>query len=161
MKFHTADLCDAHGDLLQVAQSGLRDFGGQIRFWGAVHTIRTYEDNSFVRRALESDGKGKILIVDGGGSKNCALLGDNLAELAKDNRWSGVVIHGCVRDSAALTKVRVGIKALDVHPRKSVKREFGEENVPVTFCGVTFRPGDYVYADEDGLLVAPEELPLP
>lgn len=149
----TADLSDDHPDALPLAPI-LRDFGGRLRFSGPVRTLRLFEDNSLVRTALEEPGDGGVLVVDGGGSLRCALLGDRLAELAVQNRWSGLVIHGCVRDTAALARLDLGVKALAAHPRKSVKRGAGERDVPVTFGDVTFRPGSWVYADRDGVLVS-------
>lgn len=153
----TADLSDEHPDTIALAPI-LRDFGGRRRFSGPVRTVELYEDNSLVRAALEEPGGGAVLVVDGGGSLRCALLGDRLGELAVANGWSGVVVHGCVRDIAALARLDLGVKALAAHPRKSVKRGGGKRDVPVTFGGVTFAPGCFVYADEDGVLAS--ESPL-
>jgi regulator of ribonuclease activity A len=121
-------------------------------------TVKVFEDNSLVRSALEESGEGRILVVDGGGSMRCALLGDQLAELAEENDWAGVIVNGCIRDSAAIAEIPIGVKAIGVHPLKSVKRGVGERDIPVRFAGVTFLPGHYIYADEDGLLVSEKPL---
>lgn len=158
MALATADLWDEHGDELEVVAPILRDFGGKPAFAGPISTVKCHEDNVLVRRALEEDGAGRVLVVDGGGSRRCALLGDRLAALARDHGWAGVVIWGCLRDSREVGETAVGVKALGTNPRKSVKKGEGERDVPVTFGGVTFRPGHWLYADEDGILVAPRRL---
>ena len=158
MEFKTADLCDQFSAELQVAEPGLRDFGGLIAFHGPVITLKVFEDNSMVRVALEQPGEGRVLVVDGGGSVRCALLGDRLADLALRNGWSGIVVNGCIRDSAAIAKIGIGVKALALNPLKSAKRGLGEHDVPVRFAGVYFMSGEYVYADEDGLLVSKKPL---
>ena len=119
-----------------------------------------FENNPLVRKALEEQGRGRVLVVDGGGSKRCALLGDNIAAMAVENGWSGIIIHGCLRDSDDISKMALGVKALATHPLKSSKRDAGLRDVPVSFAGVNFKPGDWVYADKDGVLVAGEELKL-
>ena len=161
--FHTADLLDQHEDAaragrVRVVEPMFRAFGGRPRFHGAIATLKVFEDNSLVRTALEEAGKGRVLVVDGGGSMRCALLGDQLAELAEENDWAGVVVNGCIRDSAAIGELGVGVKALGVHPLKSVKRGVGERDIPVRFAGVNFIPGHYLYADEDGLIVSEKPL---
>ena len=157
MDFATADLSDAFPEVA-IAEPVFRDFGGQRSFHGVVSTILTFEDNSLVRAALSEPGDGRVLIVDGGASTRCALLGDLLAALGSEHGWSGTVVNGCVRDSAVLAGIPFGIKALATCPRKSVKLGRGERDVPVTFAGVTFSPGHHVYADADGVLVSAEEL---
>ncbi len=154
----TTDLSDNHAEKVRVAESVFRDFGGNIRFHGKIHTLKVFEDNSLVRKALEQNGKGKVLVVDGGGSLRCALLGDMLGELAVKNEWSGIVIFGCIRDSHAMKQLPLGVKALNTHPLKSVKRNEGQENIAVKFASVEFVPGEFLYADEDGLLVSSEQL---
>jgi regulator of ribonuclease activity A len=154
MEFTTADLYDQHEHEVQVAEPVFRDYGGRRRFAGAIATVRTREDNSQVRATLEEAGRGRVLVVDGGGSMRCALVGDRLAQLALQNGWSGFVISGCIRDSDAIAGLDLGVKALGTHPRRSAKLGAGERNIPVTFAGVTFRPGEYIYADEDGILLA-------
>jgi regulator of ribonuclease activity A len=153
MSFRTTDLCDAHEDL-QVAEPVLRHFGGRARFSGPVSTLRVFEDNALVRAALEGPGAGRVLVVDGGGSLRCALLGDQLGVLAVRNGWAGVVINGCVRDTAELAALDLGVMALAAHPRRSVKRGEGERDVTLQFAGLRVAPGQQLYADEDGLILA-------
>jgi regulator of ribonuclease activity A len=160
MELKTTDLCDRYPDKVKAAEPGLGDYGGAAAFAGMIHTIKCHEDNSLVRKALESNGEGKVLVVDGGGSMRCALLGDMLGELAIRNKWKGIIVYGCVRDSAALRALPLGIKALDTHPMKSNKRNEGQENIAVHFAGVDFVPGEYVYADEDGIVISKEFLHL-
>jgi regulator of ribonuclease activity A len=150
--FATADLSDAHPEAL-VADPIFRDFGGTSAFRGPIATVRCFEDNSLVWAAVEEPGEGRVLVVDGGGSLACALLGDRLAALARDNGWAGVVVNGCVRDVADLAKIEIGIKALTAHPRRSVKRGAGDRDVEVTFAGVAFVPGSWLYADPDGIVL--------
>lgn len=150
----TADLCDEFGDAVRVADAVFESYGKVQRFSGHIATLRVFEDNTRVREALESPGDGRVLVVDGGGSRRCALLGGNLAALARDNGWSGVVINGCVRDRPELAAVPVGVLALQTMPQKSRKTGLGEKNVDVVFAGVVFRPGEYLCADEDGLVVS-------
>lgn len=152
MSFATADLSDEHPNA-QVAAPGLTDYGGASHFSGPIRTVRCFEDNSLVRTTLETPGEGAVLVVDGGGSMRCALLGDRLAALAVTNGWAGVIVNGCVRDSAELATTDLGVKALATHPRKSVKRGQGETDVIVNFLDVAFSPGHWVYADQDGVVV--------
>ena len=154
----TADLCDEHGDRVQVCEPVFRAFGGRRAFHGAISTVRCFEDNSRVKEAVESPGAGRVLVVDGGGSHRRALLGDKLGEAAVRNGWAGVIIHGCIRDAAELGRMDLGIRALGTMPLRSDKRGQGERDVPVRFAGVTFRPGEFVYVDEDGVIVAPAAL---
>ncbi len=154
MSLKTTDLCDDHSDHLRIVSPLFRCYGGRRLFNGPVSTVKVFEDNSLVRAALEEPGEGRVLVVDGGGSMRCALLGDNLAELGLKNGWAGALVYGCVRDSADLAKIDFGVKALNTHPLKSVKKGVGERDVPVTFAGVTFHPGHWLYADEDGVIVA-------
>jgi regulator of ribonuclease activity A len=156
--FATADLSDEHGGEVRALLPGFMDYGAKKRFCGPVATLKVHEDNSLVRAALEQRGEGRVLVVDGGGSMRCALLGDNLARLARDNGWQGVVISGCIRDSAAIAGIELGVKALGTHPSRSHKRGEGERDVPVSFAGVTIAPGMHLYADEDGMLIS--ERPL-
>jgi regulator of ribonuclease activity A len=149
----TPDLCDRYGDRVAVAEPLFRDFGGRPAFAGEIETLRVFEDNALVRRVLERDGRGRVLVVDGGGSRRCALVGGRLASLAAGNGWSGIVVNGCVRDLAEIRAAPVGVKALAACPRASSKTGKGEQGVPLTFAGVTFTPGQYVWGDEDGLVV--------
>jgi regulator of ribonuclease activity A len=154
----TTDLSDAHAGALQYLAPTYRDFGGRVRFHGPAKTLLTFEDNTKVRAAVQTAGEGRVLVVDGGGAMECALFGGNLAKLAADNGWAGIVIHGCVRDQAELKAEAVGIKALASHPKKSEKRDLGTYDEVLTFSGVTIRPGDYIYADEDGVVISAEAL---
>jgi len=157
----TPDLCDAYPDLVQVLEPMFSNFGGRDSFGGQIVTIKCFEDNSLVREQVELDGRGKVLVVDGGGSLRRALLGDMLAEKAAKNGWEGLVIYGCVRDVDALIQTNVGVQALASHPLKTDKRGIGDLKVVVSFAGVTFRPGEYVYADNNGVLVSPSPLQMP
>lgn len=160
LNLKTTDLCDNYSHEISIAEPILSDFGGSAFFSGPIDTVKTFEDNSLVRKALEEPGEGKVLVVYGGGSMRCALLGDQLAALAIENGWKGVVVNGCIRDSADIATMELGVKALATHPLKSVKNNYGQRGVPVTFAGVTFNPGDYLYADDDGVIVSPKELSL-
>jgi regulator of ribonuclease activity A len=158
MSFNTADLCDSHPDSVEIADPLFSDFGGRETFHGMISTVKVFEDNSLVRQALEQPGQSRVLVVDGGGSLRCALLGDQLGALALENGWAGIVINGCVRDSAELMELDLGVRALATHPLKSVKRGEGRRDVVVRFAGVHFVPGHYLYADADGVLCSPVEL---
>lgn len=158
MNFSTPDLYDAHEQDVRVAEPLFRSYGGAARFHGPVATVKVFEDNSLVREALSEPGQGRVLVVDGGGSLRCALVGDQLAVLGHKNGWAGIIVRGCIRDSAEIGRINIGVKALNTNPRKSVKKGTGERNIPVTFAGVTFHPRDHVYADEDGILVAARNL---
>ena len=154
MDFHTADLCDAHEDRVRVLAPMLRSYGGARAAGGPVRTLKIFEDNALVREMLAEPGQGAMLVIDGGGSLRRALLGDNLAELAVKNGWAGVLVYGCIRDSAAIGRLPLGVWALATHPMKTVKRGEGQRDVPVSFGGVTFAPGMFAYADEDGVIVS-------
>jgi regulator of ribonuclease activity A len=153
MAFSTADLSDELEDRAHIAKPGFQHFGGRSRFSGVISTVKCFEDNSLVRAALEEQAEGRVLVVDGGASMNFALLGDMLAEMAANNGWSGVIINGCIRDTAVIAGINIGVRALDTHPRKSVKRGVGERDLVVRFSGINFTPGEFVYVDEDGILV--------
>lgn len=158
MSFATADLYDNFGEKVHVALPMFNDYGGRKKFSGPISTIKVHEDNTLVRGALEEPGEGRVLVVDGGGSLRCALVGDMLAQLGKDNNWAGIIIYGCIRDSAVIATIEIGLKSLNTNPKKSVKKGEGDRDIPVTFAGITFIPGEYVYADEDGILVSNEKL---
>lgn len=160
MSWTTPDLCDLHPDV-QVAEPLFRDFGGSLRFAGRIVTIRCFEDNSRVREQVGSDGRGKVLVVDGGASVRKSLLGDMLAELAVGNGWSGLLVNGGVRDVEALAALPLGVKALAATPMKTEKRGLGEVGVPVNFAGVDFVPDHWLYADANGVIVAAAELSPP
>jgi regulator of ribonuclease activity A len=158
MSVQTADLCDQYeaelGTTVRVVAPMFRSYGGHPAFAGQIVTLKLFEDNSLVREALGEDGRGKVLVVDGGGSLRCALVGDQLAVLARKNGWEGIVVYGCIRDSAAIGEIDLGVRALATHPQKSIKKGVGDRNLAVTFGGVTFRPGEWLYADLDGVMVA-------
>ncbi len=158
MKFTTADLCDAFASSVQPAQPLFQDYGGVRRFAGPIETLRVYEDNALVRQVLETPGQGRVLVLDGGGSLRAALVGGRLAALARENGWAGLIVNGCIRDSVETRRIPVGIKALNTSPMRSGKNGAGDRGVPVSFAGVTFSPGHFVYADEDGVVVAERSL---
>jgi regulator of ribonuclease activity A len=154
----TADLCDANearlaDGSLQVAIPGYRSFGASAAFRGTAVTVRVPEDNALVRRILEGAGEGRVLVVDVSGSRRCAVVGGNLAQIAQDNGWSGIIVHGCIRDADEIDGCRIGVKALDTCPRRCNRRGDGERDVVLAFSGVVVRPGDWIYADRDGWLV--------
>ncbi|TAA43878.1 putative 4-hydroxy-4-methyl-2-oxoglutarate aldolase [Pseudoxanthomonas winnipegensis] len=156
-QWSTPDLCDAHPEV-QVAEPLFRDFGGAQAFSGTIVTLRCPEDNSRVREQVEQAGTGKVLVIEAGGSLRHAMLGDMLAEKAVANGWSGVLVHGCVRDVEVLANLPLGIKALAAVPMKTEKRGLGEVDVPVRFAGVSFVPGHWLYADANGVIVAEQAL---
>ena len=158
MPLFTADLCDANPDTVRIADPVFTAYGKNVHFGGRIRTVRVFEDNVLIRKALSEPGEGHVLVVDGGGSTRCALLGGNIAELAAANGWSGVVVYGCVRDAHEIDAAEIGLRAIATCPRKSEKHGRGVLGVPVFFAGIDFRPGEYVYADRDGLIVAAEPL---
>lgn len=161
MQYVTPDLCDAYPELVQVVEPMFNNFGGRDSFGGEIVTIKCFEDNSLVKDQVDADGKGKVLVVDGGGSLRRALLGDMLAEKAARNGWEGLVVYGCIRDVDVIAQTDLGVQALATHPMKTDKRGIGDLNIPVTFGGVTFRPGEYLYADNNGIIISPEPLKMP
>jgi regulator of ribonuclease activity A len=156
--FQTADLCDRFAAELQIGECIFRDFGGRPRFAGQIATIKCFEDNSRVRDLTAEAGNGRVLVIDAGGSLRRAVIGDMLAKQAVDNGWSGIVVYGCIRDAFAIAQLPIGVKALATCPIRTDKRGEGQRDVPVRFAGVNFRQGDWLYADEDGLIVAPRAL---
>jgi regulator of ribonuclease activity A len=160
MAYNTADLCDAHERDLHVVESMFHRYGRLAAFDGPIATVKCYEDNSKVREALSEPGEGRILVVDGGGSQRRALFGDLLGDLAVKNGWKGIVINGCIRDSAAIDQLEIGVRALGTIPLKTHKRGDGQRDVSVSFAGVTFRPGEHLYADADGIVVAARPLDI-
>jgi len=152
---HTTDLADEFGDAVQSCDLQLRDFGGRTRFSGTVVTFRSPEDNLVLKDIVSEAGEGRVIVVDAGGSLHGAMIGDNMAARAASNGWAGIVINGVVRDSLALAAIPIGIKALGTNPRRSHKNGVGERDVDVDFGGITFRPGDLLTADEDGIVVQP------
>ena len=160
MQYVTPDLCDAY-PYVDVVEPMFSNFGGRDSFGGQIVTIKCFEDNSLVKEQVEQDGRGKVLVVDGGGSLRRALLGDMLAEKAAKNGWEGIVVYGCIRDVDVIAQTDLGVQALAAHPMKTEKRGIGDLNIEVTFGGVTFTPGHYIYADNNGIIVSHEELKMP
>lgn len=153
----TADLYDDLGDALDSCSTQFTQYGARRRFDGEIVTVKCFRDNQIVKETLNSPGQGKVLVVDGDANLESALMGDMIAEAAVKNGWAGVIINGPVRDSVALGTLELGIKALGTNPRKSAKDGAGEKNVPVTFGGATFTPGDHLWSDEDGIVVTSAE----
>ena len=161
MEISTPDLCDAYPDQVRVLEPMLFNFGGNNAFGGQIVTIKCFEDNSRVKETAGTPGKGKVMVVDGGGSMRRALLGDMIAENAVKNGWEGLVIYGCIRDIDAIGALELGVQALAAIPLKTDRRGIGDMNVPVVFGGVTFNPGEYVYADNNGVIVSTKALKPP
>jgi regulator of ribonuclease activity A len=162
MTFKTPDLCDQFeaelGKTIRVVAPMFQIYGGKRRFSGQIVTLKIFEDNSLVREAFAENGHGKVLVIDGGGSLRCALVGDQLAILAEKNGWAGAVVYGCIRDAEDINGINIGVRALNTHPQKSIKKGVGDRHLPVSFGGVTFTPGEFIYADEDGVIVSTKPL---
>ncbi|PKO87026.1 MAG: ribonuclease activity regulator protein RraA [Betaproteobacteria bacterium HGW-Betaproteobacteria-10] len=162
MTFKTPDLCDQFeaelGKTVRVVAPMFQRYGKRTSFSGTIVTLKIFEDNTLVREAFAENGQGKVLVIDGGGSLRCALVGDQLAILAQKNGWEGVLVYGCIRDSGDINGIEIGVRALNTHPQKSIKKGAGDRNIAVSFGGVTFNPGDCLYADEDGVLVSSKTL---
>lgn len=154
------DLFDEFGEHLQLLPAQWRQFGGKRVFYGEVVTVSCFEDNSRVKEILATAGQGKVLVVDGGGSQRRALLGDLIAKSAVDNGWAGVVIEGAVRDAATLATMPLGVQALYTVPIKTERRGLGETGVTISIAGVTVRPGDWIYADDNGIAISHDALPI-
>ena len=150
----TPDLCDQYPELVRVVEPMLSNFGGREQFCGQITTIKCFEDNSLVKQLVGTSGEGRVIVVDAGGSLRRACLGDMLAEQAASNGWAGLIIYGCIRDVDQIRATDIGVQALGVHPMKTDKKGVGELNIPVTFGGVTFAPKDYVYADNNGIILS-------
>ena len=159
-KFKTADICDIYSDDLIIMHQQFNSYGKIDSFCGQISTIKCFNDNSKVREAVNSDGCNKVLVVDGNASTDCALLGDMLAEAAFKNNWSGIIINGCIRDSDVIADIEIGVFALSTIPIKSVKKDMGDINIEVSFMDTRFNPGDYIYADLDGIIISKSELNL-
>lgn len=163
MTFSTCDICDANEDklaegLLSALPPVFRSFGGQPSFSGPAATLKVFEDNVLVRSTLETQGNGRVLVIDGGGSMRCALVGGNLGVLAEKNGWAGIVVNGCIRDTEEVNACNIGVRALATHPQRSVRKGVGDSNLRVSIAGVAVSPGDWIYADVDGVLVSREKL---
>jgi regulator of ribonuclease activity A len=158
MNFATADLVDAHSDAVKSCEAQFRQYGGRVRFHGPIRTVKSTGDNALLKQTLSTPGDGGVLVVDGGGSLSSALVGDIIAGMGQKNGWAGLVIWGAVRDTIALGGLDIGIKALGSNPWRSSKNGTGQVDVPVSFGGVEFRPGNWLYSDEDGILVSTKKL---
>lgn len=151
----TVDLADQYLDDLRYCETQFRNYGGHKAFAGTVRTVKCRRDNGLIKQLLNSPGEGCVLVIDGGGEFYSALTGDMIATAAVKNGWSGLVINGAIRDSAEIGTLELGVKALGTSPRKSTKDRAGEVDVPVSFGGVTFNPGDVLHADADGVVLLP------
>lgn len=158
MEVSTPDLWDQHHDGLRYLDVSWIHFGMVPSFCGEVVTLKAFEDNTWVRKLLSENGGGKVLVIDGGGSRRCALVGDRIAQLAIDNQWAGLVVYGCIRDSAVIKEMNIGIKALGTCPVKSIKRDVGYARLDLLINGCVIKAGDYLYADMDGILISPNKL---
>ena len=154
----TPDLCDDNPELVRVLEPMLSNFGGREAFSGEIVTVKCFEDNSLVKEHLGTPGHGRVLVVDGGGSLRRALLGDMIAENAQKNGWEGVIVYGCIRDVSTISELDLGVQALSAIPLKTEKRGIGDFNIPVTFGGLTFNPGEHLYADSNGVVISAEAL---
>jgi regulator of ribonuclease activity A len=154
----TPDLCDEYPQLVRVAKPLFTNYGARKQFYGPVVTVKCFEDNSRVKELVATEGRGRVLVVDGGGSMRRALLGDMLAAQASNNGWSGIIIYGCIRDIDEIMQTDIGVQALGVHPIKTEKRGIGEIDIELTFAGVCFRPDDFCYADNNGIISSPTAL---
>lgn len=161
MNIVTPDLCDAHPESVRVVEPLFTNYGGYAAFGGEIVTVKCHEDNSLVKENVGKPGEGRVMVVDGGGSLRCALLGDMLAEKAVQNGWAGLVIFGCIRDVDEIRNMALGVQAIRTIPIKSNRKGRGDYNIPVTFGGVTFTPGDFVYADNNGIIAADKALSMP
>ena len=153
----TSDVSDKLHPNVQYLEPVYKSYGAKASFSGRIVTVKCYEDNSLVETALRTNGKDSILVIDAGGSMNCAMLGDKRAADAINNEWEGILVHGLIRDSATINRMEIGVRALGVCPLKSIKKGVGDSNLIVNFSGVTFNPGEYLYADEDGVIVVKEK----
>jgi regulator of ribonuclease activity A len=158
MSLATADLVDAHADVVRSCDVQFRQYGKRLRFHGPIRTIKCANDNQLIKQVVATPGNGAVLVVDGGASLSSALVGDLMAALAQKSGWAGLVILGAIRDAVALADIDIGIKALGSNPWKSKKDGVGQVDVPVSFGSVEFLPGSWVYSDEDGILVSPRKL---
>ncbi len=156
----TPDLCDAYGDKVQVAEPVFRHYGGCENFYGEIATVKCFEDNSKVGESLRTNGDGKVLVVDGGASPRRSLLGDKLARMALDNGWKGIIVYGYIRDLEEIADMNIGVMALGSIPRKTEKRGEGRTGVTLQFAGLNVQPGNFIYADRTGVIVADESLKL-
>lgn len=148
------DLCDEYSETVQVLEPIFSNYGGRERFSGPIMTVKCFEDNSLVKALVDTPGDGRVIVVDGGGSMRRACLGDMLADKASKNGWSGFLIYGCIRDVDEISSIRIGVQALGVHPMKTEKKGAGEQQITVAFAGVSIQPNDYLYADNNGVIIS-------
>ncbi len=158
MKFTTADLCDEFPEVVRIADPVFTDYGGLRKFGGPIETLRVFEDNSLVSETLGTPGGGRVLVIDGGGSLRTALVGGRLTGMAHANGWAGLIINGSVRDSVEMRQIKLGVRALSTSPLRCQKLGRGDRGGKVTFAGVIFSPTEYLYADEDGIVVSDRRL---
>jgi regulator of ribonuclease activity A len=163
MVFATCDICDGNENRiadgsLSVLPPIFKSYGKKAAFAGPATTLKVFEDNVLVRLALETPGNGHVLVIDGGGSLRCALVGGNLGVLAEKNGWAGIVVNGCIRDSEEINQCNIGVRALAIHPQRSIRKGVGDTNIRISIAGVAIKPGDWIYADADGVLVSAEKL---
>lgn len=161
MNYITPDLCDEYPDLVTVAEPLFNNYGGNKSFGGRIVTIKCFEDNSLVKETASKPGNGKVIVIDGGGSLRRSLLGDMIARSAFKNGWEGFIIYGAIRDIDVIGQIKIGVKALNTIPLKTEKKGIGEYDKELKFAGIVFRPGEYVYADNNGIIVSPEQLEMP
>ena len=155
-KFNTADLCDDHS--LIIAKPIFKSYGSRTHCFGKIKTVEAIEDNSYVKKLLEEDGSGYVMVVDGRGSEKCALVGDNLAALGAKNNWSGIIVNGCIRDSMEINNIGISIKAINLVPNKSEKKDIGKYGLDLNFAGVIFKENDFLYSDPDGIVISPTKI---
>jgi regulator of ribonuclease activity A len=155
-KFNTADLCDDHS--LIIAKPIFKSYGSRTHCFGKIKTVEAIEDNSYVKKLLQEDGSGYVMVVDGRGSEKCALVGDNLAALGAKNNWSGIIVNGCIRDSMEINNIGISIKAINLVPNKSEKNDIGKYGLDLNFAGVIFKENDFLYSDPDGIVISPTKI---
>ena len=154
--FNTADLCDDHS--LIIAKPIFKSYGSRTHCFGKIKTVEAIEDNSYVKRLLQEDGSGCVMVVDGRGSEKCALVGDNLAALGAKNNWSWIIVNGCIRDSMEINNIGISIKAVNLVPNKSEKKDIGKYGLDLNFAGVIFKENDFLYSDPDGIVISPTKI---
>ena len=155
-EFNTADLCDDHS--LIIAKPIFKSYGSRTHCFGKIKTVEAIEDNSYVKKLLQEDGSGYVMVVDGRGSEKCALVGDNLAALGAKNNWSGIIVNGCIRDSMEINNIGISIKAINLVPNKSEKKDIGKYGLDLNFAGVIFKENDFLYSDPDGIVISPTKI---
>ena len=155
-KFNTADLCDDNS--LIIAKPIFKSYGSHTHCFGKIKTVEAIEDNSYVKKLLQEDGSGYVMVVDGRGSEKCALVGDNLAALGAKNNWSGIIVNGCIRDSMEINNIGISIKAINLVPNKSEKKDIGKYGLDLNFAGVIFKENDFLYSDPDGIVISPTKI---